>query len=163
MQPPLIWTNGSRIDGRTISSGMRLVANLGLAIVDSGPLIAALDPAETQHRRCAELLSTGLRVFIPTLVVTEVCYFLSQRPGPIAEARFVASLMDEDVWAPSHDDWPRIAELIQQYADFPLGVVDASVVALAERLEIDAIVTLDRRHFSAIRPRHCEHFRLLPE
>jgi len=50
----------------------------------------------------------------------------------------------------------------QRSADFPLGVVDASVVAVAERLETDTVITLDRRHFSAIRPRHCAHFRLLP-
>ncbi len=56
-----------------------------------------------------------------------------------------------------------MAELMRQDADFPLGAPDASIVALAERLETDVIITLDRRHFSAIRPRHCEHFRLLPE
>ncbi len=47
--------------------------------------------------------------------------------------------------------------------DFPLGGTDVSVVALVERLNIDTIIILDRRHFGAIRPRHCESFRLLPE
>jgi predicted nucleic acid-binding protein len=79
------------------------------------------------------------------------------------EADFVASLVDEDIRAPLPGEWPRMAELMRQYADFPLGAADASIVALAERLDTDVIITLDRRHFSAIRPRHCEHFRLLPE
>jgi len=44
-----------------------------------------------------------------------------------------------------------------------LGTTDASVIALAERLEITEIATLDRRHFTAVRPRHVEAFTLLPE
>ena len=56
-----------------------------------------------------------------------------------------------------------MADLMDQYADFPLGAADASVVALAERLNTDLIVTIDRRHFGVVRPRHCEAFRLLPE
>ena len=66
------------------------------------------------------------------------------------------------VEAPTPDDWPRIAELVKQYADLPLGGADASIVALAERLEIETIVTLDDRHFRAVRPRHRKAFRLLP-
>jgi predicted nucleic acid-binding protein len=52
---------------------------------------------------------------------------------------------------------------LSTYRDFPLGGVDASVVALAERLNTDLVVTLDRRHFPAIRPRHVPAFRLLPD
>jgi len=52
------------------------------------------------------------------------------------------------------DDWPRIAKLVHQYRDFPIGSADASVGALAERLNTDTIITIDRRHFSVARPRH---------
>jgi predicted nucleic acid-binding protein len=52
---------------------------------------------------------------------------------------------------------------VQRYASFPLGGVDASVVALAERLRTDLVVTLDEWHFRGILPRHCAAFRLLPE
>src|SRR5579884_1835150 len=65
--------------------------------------------------------------------------------------------------APTPEVWPRIAELVERYEDFPLGGADASVVALAERIGTDLIVTLDRRHFAAIRPRHCAAFQLLPD
>ncbi len=68
-----------------------------------------------------------------------------------------------DVEAPAPADWPRIAELVERYGDFPLGGTDASVVALAERLDTDLVITLDVRHFGAVRPRHCPAFRLLPE
>ena len=55
-----------------------------------------------------------------------------------------------------------MGELVAEYADFPLGGTDASVVALAERLEVEVVVTLDRQHFGAVRPRHRDAFELLP-
>ena len=48
-------------------------------------------------------------------------------------------------------DWMRIAQLVAQYRDLPLGTVDASVIAAAERLYADAIATLDCRHFTVVR------------
>jgi predicted nucleic acid-binding protein len=60
-------------------------------------------------------------------------------------------------------EWTRIADLVERYADLQLGGTDASVIALAERLNTDLIIPLDRRHFGAIRPRHTAAFRLLPE
>lgn len=65
----------------------------------------------------------------------------------------------EPVRAP---DWLRMAELVAQYRDFPLGTVDASVIACAERLGVSRIATVDRRHFGAVRPRHVPQFDLLP-
>lgn len=100
---------------------------------------------------------------IPALVVAEVIYFLGERLGPRIEAAFLNGLAMLEVLAPAPEDWSRISELVAQYEDFPLGGVDASVVALAERLNSDTIVTTDRRHFAAIRPRHCPAFRLLPD
>ena len=62
----------------------------------------------------------------------------------------------------SSADYRRARELIEQYSDLRLGFVDASVVAVAERLEQDTIATLDHRHFSVVRPRHVEAFTLVP-
>lgn len=47
------------------------------------------------------------------------------------------------------------------YADLPLGTTDATVIALAERLNVSEVATLDRRHFSMVRPRHVRAFTLL--
>ena len=60
-------------------------------------------------------------------------------------------------------DWARIVELLEEYADMPLGIVDASVVAACERLGVTTLATLDRRHFSVVRPRHCEALTLVPD
>jgi len=67
-----------------------------------------------------------------------------------------------DVEAPAPGDWARIAELVEQYRDFPLGGTDASVITLAERLGTEAVVTLDRRHFGTVRPKHCAALTLIP-
>ena len=55
-----------------------------------------------------------------------------------------------------------MAELIETYADLGLGTVDASVIATAERLDVPTIATLDRRHFTVVRPRHVDVFELVP-
>ncbi len=52
--------------------------------------------------------------------------------------------------------------LLRQYADLPLEFVDAAVVAVAERLEQTRVATLDHRHFSVVKPLHCERFTLVP-
>ncbi len=133
-----------------------------LAIVDAGPLYAAVDESDRNHGHCVEtLLRNDLDLIIPALVVAEVTYLVGVRLGAVAEARFLAGLADVIVQAPFSEDWPRIAALVEQYGDFPLGGTDASVIALAERLDTDVILTLDERHFRAVRPRHRERFRLL--
>jgi uncharacterized protein len=60
------------------------------------------------------------------------------------------------------DGYTRMAELVEQYADMPLGTTDASGIALAERLDIRDVATLDLRHFAVVRPQHVEAFTLLP-
>ena len=88
---------------------------------------------------------------------------IGTRLGARAEAEFLGSLRELDVEAPAMDDWIRIAELVERYRNLPLGGTDASVVALAERLDTDLVITLDRRDFTAVRPRHRRALRLLPE
>lgn len=60
------------------------------------------------------------------------------------------------------EDYRRAAELVQTYADLPLGTTDATVIALAERLGLTEVATLDRRHFTVVRPQHVSAFTLLP-
>jgi predicted nucleic acid-binding protein len=136
---------------------------MALAVVDAGPLYAVADADDEDHDRCRSVLERAdLQLVIPALVVAEVTYIVGRRLGAAAEAAFLRGLGELEVEPPAPDDWTRIADLVEQYADFPLGGTDASVIALAERLDTDLVVTLDRRHFGAVRPRHCPAFRLLP-
>jgi predicted nucleic acid-binding protein len=131
--------------------------------LDTGPLYGVVDGDDADHARCRALLERAdHRLIIPTLVITEAAYLIGTRLGPDVEAQFLRTLTRMHVESPTPDDWPRIAELVKQYGDFPLGGVDASIVALAERLDIETVITLDDRHFRAVRPRHRKAFRLLP-
>ena len=60
------------------------------------------------------------------------------------------------------EDLPRIRELIEQYRDIDLGLADASVIATAERLGVQRILTVDERDFRIVRPRNFQYFTLLP-
>jgi predicted nucleic acid-binding protein len=136
---------------------------LTLAVVDAGPLYAAADADDRDHQASLRALSRpDLRLIVPALAVAEATYFVGRRLGAAAESAFLRGLGALDVEGPTGDDFARMAELVEQYADFPLGGTDASVIALAERFEASTVVTLDHRHFAAVRPRHRPGFELLP-
>jgi hypothetical protein len=135
-----------------------------IAIVDAGPLYAAVDTDDDDHVPCLETLQRlDLELVVPALVVAEVTYLVGRRLGAAIEAAFIRGLSAVEVEAPSVEDWPAIANLVERYGDFPLGGTDASVAVLAERLGTDLIVTLDRRHFGAIRMKDGRSFRLIPD
>jgi predicted nucleic acid-binding protein len=135
-------------------------------ILDTGPVLALLDAGDPDHQRCVELVER-LRedLIVPSTVLVEVDYW-------------VLKLLDHDAWAVFVEDLARgayrleqltladlqrSAELESAYADLDLGLVDASVIALCERLDEPKVATLDRRDFSVVRPRHREALELLPE
>lgn len=132
-------------------------------LLDTGPVVAAIDRSDAHHVRCAALLNAlrGPRL-IPSTVVVEVCWLLEGRPD--IEALFLDSVAsgEFDHVPVSQTDLARMAGLVRTYADFPLGAVDASVIAIAERLNVTRVATLDRRHFHAVRPAHCAALTLLP-
>lgn len=89
---------------------------------------------------------------------------LETRLGAEAEVRFLGDLAAGNLIAElvRPGDWIRIAELVAVYRDLPLGTVDASVVAASERLELVQLATLDRRHFTVVRPAHAAAFEIVP-
>jgi predicted nucleic acid-binding protein len=101
---------------------------------------------------------------VPALVLTEAAYLVRKALGAPAEAALLraAARGEFRLEPPSPSDLERMAELVERYADLPLGSVDASVIATAERLGEANIATLDRRHFTVVRPAHVEAFTLLP-
>jgi len=128
-----------------------------VTLIDAGPLVAAGDGSDYRRAECVRALAeTRPPRYVPATIVAEVCHLLEDRAGSEAEACFL------DMFASGYlrpveltaADYLRTAELVRQYADLPLGGVDASLVALAERLGITELVTIDLRHFSIVRPRH---------
>lgn len=134
-------------------------------VADTGALYALVDASDAWHSRVVAWWERhGADVVIPSVTLAEVTYLLQTRIGPAAEHAFVESLAEGELALDEFDpaDLPRAAELMHRYADFPLGFVDAAVVAAAERLETREILTTDRRHFGAVRPRHARTLTLLP-
>ena len=138
-----------------------------MIVVDTGPLVAAVLSADEDHRACVDLFASahlgGEQLVVPSFVVPEVCYLIQREAGAKVEADFVYSLAAGDfAIAECEDVLLRIAELMDTYADLPLGLADASVVAIAEEIGAREIATLDRRDFRVVRPRHVDAFTLLP-
>lgn len=136
-----------------------------MILVDTGPIVAAASKRDQRHeaslRALDELRDPPL---ITPLVAMEVCYFLSTRATPSAEASFLRSIAvgTFELVTLTNEDLKRTADLVERYANLPLGAADASIVAVAERLGIHQILTLDRTHFTVVRPRHIGAFTLLP-
>jgi predicted nucleic acid-binding protein len=134
-------------------------------VADTGPLYALVDASDAWHKRVVEWWRKNREpVVVPVCVLPEVCYLLHTRISQQAEAAFVRSITNGEFVVESleAEDVARAEALIRKYADLELGFVDATVIATAERLDAIEVVTTDRRHFSAVRPRHVGEFRLSP-
>jgi hypothetical protein len=134
-------------------------------ILDTGPLYASLDRSDQDHAACRSLIEAAEEpLVIPAPVLVEVDYWIHQRLTP---GVLVALLADIESGAYrvadlEHSDYTRVRELCDRYADADIGFVDAAVLAVVERLGETKLATLDRRHFSLLRPRHRESIDLLP-
>lgn len=134
-------------------------------ICDTGPLLAALDAADPDHARCARLLTSADEdLVVPALVLAELHYWCARRLSSDAWLIFLDDVLAGAyrIEAPSGADLARCRELQGRYVDLALGVVDASVVALAERFNESKVATLDQRHFRAVKPAHVDALELVP-
>lgn len=137
-----------------------------MILVDTSIVVAVANDRDAHHQPARQLLETlPDELLVPPTVIAEVCYLLNERAGAAAEVAFLRAFGAGELQLASlhTTDIARMAELCDQYADLRLGGTDASLVAIAERVGIDRIATLDRRHFSVVRPRHVEAFALLPD
>ena len=135
-------------------------------ILDTGPLYASLDRSDADHRACRRLIEAATEpLIVPAPVLVEVDYWIHTRLHP----GVLVALLD-DITASAYlvedllpQDYGRVRELCDRYADADVGFVDAAVLAIAERLNEPKLATLDRRHFGLLRPRHVDALVLLPE
>jgi uncharacterized protein len=135
------------------------------ALIDTGFLYATIDKADKHHRRVVNFLSDFRDdLILPITVLVELTYLLQARLGHAVMRSFIGELEQSPIrFEPiKKSDLPRIHQLLNQYADMELDFTDASVVAIAERLNILKILTVDQRDFRVIRPLHCDYFEILP-
>jgi predicted nucleic acid-binding protein len=136
-----------------------------MLLCDTGVLLAAGNVKDQAHAACLRLLRHAEGpLLVPSPVLGEIGYLLQSRVGPQAEVTFLRSFGDDGFHVAELEDQDiqRMAELVQSYLDLPLGIVDAAVIAIAERLQLTEVATLDHRHFAVVRPSHTDAFTLLP-
>jgi predicted nucleic acid-binding protein len=134
-------------------------------VLDTSGLLAAIDGSQRHHPEAAAALrgSDGPRLLSP-FVLAELDYLLARRVSPQA----AVALLDQ-VAAGAYrlepmaaNDIARASEIVVQYRDLELGLTDASLVLLAERHRTLDVLTLDERHFRAVRGPEGRPFRILP-
>lgn len=132
-------------------------------LIDTGPLVAYLDASDPFHAEVTERLDgfTG-RLATTSAVITEAMHFATAHPRG---ARLLAELVGAsradvyDLCRPP--ELSEAAALMEKYADTPMDFADATLVLLAEALEVRDILTLDRRGFATYRTRRRQGFRLV--
>ena len=123
-------------------------------IIDTSVLFAAANSRDSNHAACSAIIVEGIGpLTIPALVLAEATYLVGTTLGPSAETALLRSVATNrfEVIGPTREDLVRMASLASTYEDLPLGATDASIVALAERLGVQTIATLDRRHFTVVK------------
>ena len=135
-----------------------------MLLVDTGIFISVADRDEPRHAECAEALRSRPDLAVTAPVIAEAAWMIESRLGPGAEARFLTLVTSDrfTIVDLGSADYERCVELIGTYTDLGLGFVDASVIAIAERLGVRTIATLNRRDFAVVRPAHCAAFDLIP-
>jgi hypothetical protein len=133
-------------------------------IVDSGVLYASMDADDQWHERALDVLRLREPKFVTEPIVVETSWLVERRLGVAAELAFLDGLSGPALVVESvrHEDRARAVEVLERYREAGLGYVDATTIAIAERLGEPRIATTDRGDFSIVRPRHVAAFDLIP-
>lgn len=134
-------------------------------IVDTSAILAFFDRDEPDHEAVAAVLSqTSEPLVVSPYVIAEVDYLIGTRLGVAAEIAALRELAGGawDLATIDSIDLARTVPIIERYADDAIGVADASNVVLADRYRTTTVATLDRRHFSVLRPLSGGYFAILP-
>jgi uncharacterized protein len=134
-------------------------------VLDTSGLLAALDADQRQHAPAREVLTADPGpLLLSPFVLAELDHLLLDRVGPRAEPALL-----EEVAGGAYDLVPfgvdavaAAAQLVGRYAGLRIGLADASIAVIAAAAKTTRLLTLDERHFRALRPLWGEAFTLLP-
>ena len=133
-------------------------------LLDTGPLVAALDARDQWHTRCVAVWPSAIdRCLTVEAVVAEACH-LVLRGGGAAHAPLDFLLAAEiPILGLESGGHRRASSLMAQYAKLPMDFADGCLVALSEALHVSTVFTTDRRGFATYRPPRGRRFTVLPE
>lgn len=125
-----------------------------MILVDTGPLIALFDPRDAQHAFCRTILQTIREGLVTTVaVLTEAFHMLGPASHGARNLRLFIQQGGLSVWFMDPTSVQRAFELMEQYADHPMDLADASLLVAAEMLPAQRIFTIDRQDFATYRVR----------
>ena len=136
-----------------------------MLLVDTNVWLAAADRRSDRHHDSVQLLAANRgQLAAPVPVIAESSWLILDRLGAGPHERFLNLIAGGELEPLdlARQDWARAVQLCARYRDLRLDLVDASLVAIAERLELRSIATLNRRDFTVVRPSHVDAFELLP-
>ncbi|GAB4580887.1 MAG: hypothetical protein Fur0022_36310 [Anaerolineales bacterium] len=135
------------------------------ALLDTGFLLAVLDGDDDLHEACAIALQNEDAPLLPDFVVPELAYLILRELGYHTLIQFLSAVFsgEFEVERTQMEDLHRTNEILAKYQDSKVDFADCVIVAMAERLSIQTILTVDQRHFRLFRPKHCASFVLSPE
>jgi predicted nucleic acid-binding protein len=134
-------------------------------LLDTSGLLSALDRSQRHHDECAQRLRKAQPpLLLSPFVLAELDYLLMRHVGTEGQM----ALLDEvargayQLESFTAADVERAREIVGRYADLEIGLADASIVVLAERHAVSDVLTLDQRHFRALRVGRRKRFNILP-
>jgi len=136
-----------------------------MIIADTSGLLCLLDAGEAEHPRVSACVAEEPGPLVTVdFVLAETDHLVLMRLGRRAEREFLAQVMEGAALreAVTDADLGRACEIIDRFADQEIGLTDAALMAVSERLDSLRVLTLDRRHFTPFRDRRGRALELLP-
>ena len=136
-----------------------------MILADTSGLLALFNAREPSHAATVSALSLNREpLVVSPYILAELDYLVATRLGVDAELAVLAELASGAYVLPGQGvaDLGAAIDVIRRYADQDIGLADASLVVLAERYGTRTVLTLDRCHFTVLRPLSGGRFRLLP-
>jgi uncharacterized protein len=133
-------------------------------LLDTSGLLSAIDESQRHHARCVAAIGRAEALLLSPFILAELDYLLAARVGAVAQRLFLEEVArGAYVLEPfSAGDVAVALDVINRYGDLDIGLADASIVVLAARHGIRDVLTLDERHFRALRTIDRRRFRILP-
>lgn len=134
-------------------------------LLDSSFVYALFNGDDRNHAAALQFAAAiRQQSLVPDVALPEIT-FLFRRDAPYSAIKtFLVEFTKAQLTLvpPTTDDIIRISQIMDTYPTAEFDLVDCTIMALAERLNITQICTFDRRDFSIFRPRHCDYLKLLP-
>lgn len=134
-------------------------------LADTSFIVGLLNQSDSRHRDIVSVYKKQDKILVIQSVLNEVIYHLEKQIGKERTVDFLRAITNHKQFLLiplENKDLVRTAEILEQYLDCRIDFVDASVMAVAERMKSNVILTLDRRDFGIFRPVHCGYFEILP-